>query len=185
MNNKNILLFSAALLLCACGQTTTSTPATQQPTEAPAPTATWTVTSELKTGDDVLIAAPAYNKLLSAEKVSESSYYNKGVDYSADDFSNVTDAEIFDVTVNTDGTYTFTSLSGTVIALAADFASLNAEGENKSWELIAKEGSENIFYLKNAGRGNYLEWYASKGNWSTYSTSSLSDLFELSFYIKK
>ena len=145
-----------------------------------APVGGWTLVTELKDGDNVLIAAPAYNKLLSAEKVA--TYYNKGVDYTLEDYSNVTDAEIFVVTVNADGTYTFTSLTGVVIALSDDFASLNDTGVNKSWTL--EEKGNGLFYLKNTKRGNYLEWYASKNNWSTYKTSSLSDLFELSFYAK-
>ena len=142
----------------------------------------WTLVNEIKDGDNVLIGAPAYGKLLSANKVNASSYYNKGVNYTAEDFSNVTDAEIFVVTVNGDGTYTFTSLTGVVIALASDYSSLNATGTHKSWSLTEK--SEGVFYVKNTGRGNYLEWYEKMGNWSTYSTSSLSDLFEISFYSK-
>ena len=138
----------------------------------------WTLVTEIKDGDKVLIGAPAYNKLLSVSKVA--TYYNKGVDYSATDFSNVTDQEIFVVAVNSDGTYTFTSLTGKVIAVSASFSSLDETSTHKSWTLIEK--TEGIFYLKNATRGNYLEWYDSKGNWSTYATSSLSDLFELSFY---
>ena len=145
-----------------------------------APVGGWTLVTELKDGDNVLIAAPAYNKLLSTVKVA--TYYNKGIDYTSEDYSNVTDAEIFVVTVNADGTYTFTSLTGVVIALSDDFASLNDTGVNKSWTL--EEKGNGLFYLKNTKRGNYLEWYASKNNWSTYKTSSLSDLFELSFYAK-
>ena len=142
----------------------------------------WTLATEIKDGDRVLIGAPAYGKLLSAEKVSAGSYYNKGVNYSINDFSNVTDAEIFVVTANADGSYTFTSVTGKVIALAASYSSLNDTGIHKSWTLTEK--SEGIFYLKNTGRGSYLEWYASKNNWSTYTTSSLSDLFEISFYVE-
>ncbi|MBR3845544.1 MAG: hypothetical protein IKM40_03090 [Clostridia bacterium] len=135
--------------------------------------------TSLKTGDQVVIVAPAYNMALSATKIA--TYYNVGVDVSAG-FGSITDAEIWVVTVNGDGSYTFTSLTGKVLAMAADYSSLNEEGENKSWALEAKDGAEGIFYLKNTVRGNYLEWYASKNNWSTYGTSDLSDLFELSFY---
>ena len=135
--------------------------------------------TSLKTGDQVVIVAPAHNMALSATKIA--TYYNVGVDVSAG-FGSITDAEIWVVTVNDDGSYTFTSLTGKVLALAADYSSLNEEGENKSWALEAKDGAEGIFYLKNTVRGNYLEWYASKNNWSTYATSDLSDLFELSFY---
>ena len=141
----------------------------------------WALVTELKTGDLVLIGAPAYGKLLSMVKVS--TYYNKGVDYSANDFSNVTDDEIFVVTVNDDGTYTFVSLSGKLLAQEGTYASLNDAGTQKSWVLEPKDGADGIFYLKNTGTGKYLEWYASKNNWSTFS-GTLSDLFELSFYAK-
>ena len=148
---------------------------------APEANGDWALVTELKTGDLVLIGAPAYGKLLSMVKVS--TYYNKGVDYSVSDFSNVTDDEIFVVTVNDDGTYTFVSLSGKLLAQEGTYASLNDAGTQKSWVLEPKDGADGIFYLKNTGTGKYLEWYASKDNWSTYA-GTLSDLFELSFYAK-
>ena len=142
----------------------------------PAPTAL----TELKNGDVVVITAPAYNMALSAKKVA--TYYNVGVSYE-DDFDGMTDSELFVVTVNSDGTYTFTSKTGDVLALADEHSSLNTSGTHKTWKLEAKSGATGIFYLKNVGRGNYLEWYASKGNWSTYN-GTLSDLFEISFYLE-
>ena len=134
----------------------------------------------LKTGDKVVIGAPAYNKLLSMVKVA--TYYNKGVDYSATDFSNVTDDEIFVVTVNADGTYEFVSVSGEVLALSAGFSSLDVTSAHKTWKLIAVEGKAGLFYIENAGRTGYrIEWYASKNNWSTYN-NNFNDLFELAIY---
>ena len=144
--------------------------------EKPAPT----VLTELKTGDVVIIGAPAYDMALSANKVA--TYYNAGVSYEGG-FDSITDAERFVVTVNSDGTYTFTSKTGDVLALADEYSSLNTNGTHKTWTLEAKSGATGIFYLKNVGRGNYLEWYASKGNWSTYN-GALSDLFEISFYLE-
>ena len=108
-------------------------------------------------------------------------YYNKGVDYSATDFANVTDDEIFTVTVNDDGTYSFTSLTGKVIALAGSNNSLNDTGANKFWSLESRD--DGTFLVKNTGRNLYLEWYSSKGNWSTYSNAN-SDLFYITFYVK-
>ena len=135
----------------------------------------------LKTGDKVVIGNPAHGKLLSMEKVSATSYYNKGVAYSATDFSNVTDSEIFVVTVNEDGTYEFVSVSGKVLALAASYTSLNDTGVNKTWKLVAVDGKEGLFYIENVGRsGLRIEWYSSQNNWSTY--SSTGALFELALY---
>ena len=135
--------------------------------------------TELNTGDEVIIAAPAYNKVLSMVKVA--THYNKGVDYTPSDFGNVTNDEIFVVTKNSDNTYSFTSKSGKKLAMAADYASLNDTGANDKWELSAKSGATGIFYLKNTVRGNYLEWYSSKDNWSTYTKNS-DNQFEISFY---
>ena len=136
-----------------------------------------TVLTEIKNGDTVIIGAPAYKMALSTVKVS--TYYNKGVSY-ADGFDSITDNEIFVVTVNSDGTYTFTSKTGDVIAMAADHNSLNENSIHKTWTLESK--TTGVFYVKNVGRNLYLEWYADKNNWSTYNTSPLSDLFEISFY---
>ena len=142
----------------------------------------WTLVTELKDGDRVLIGVAAYGKLLSAEKVSATSYYNKGVNYSATDFSGVTDAEIFVVTVNADGTYTFTSVTGDVIALAASYSSLNKDGEHKTWTLTDR--GDGTFLMKNVGRNTYLEWYSSKDNWSTY-TAGNTDEYYISFYAQQ
>ena len=147
-----------------------------------APVTSWALVTELKEGAHVVIGAPAYGKLLSAEKVSAGSYYNKGVDYTVEDFGNVTDAEIYVVKVNADNTYTFTSLTGKVLALAASYSSLNDTGVNKTWTLVDK--GDGLFLLKNVGRGYYLEWYSSKNNWSTYSAGN-TDEYELSFYAKQ
>ncbi len=147
-----------------------------------APEKVWTLVTELKTGDLILIANPAYGKLLSADKVSAGSYYNKGVAYSADDFSSVTDAEIWVVTVNDDGTYCFTSLTGEKLGLAASYSSLNSAGPNFKWSLTAKD--ETTFLIKNTGRNTYLEWYSSKNNWSTYTAGNTTEYY-LSFFALK
>ncbi len=142
-------------------------------------TTTLTALTELKNGDVVVIAAPTYNMALSVNKVA--TYYNAGVDISSG-LSGLTNAEKFVVTVNGDGSYTFTSVSGVVIALADSYSSLNEDGANKSWTLEAKDGATGVFYVKNTVRGNYLEWYASMNNWSSYTPSSFTPEYELSFY---
>ena len=140
----------------------------------------WTLATELKTGDHVLIGNPGNGKLLSALKVSEGSFYNKGVAYSADDFANATDDEIWVVTVNDDGSYSFTALNGDKLALAESYSSLNATGVNDKW--VLEDKGNGVYYLKNTGRNLYLEWYASKNNWSCYGTVS-GNLFDISFYV--
>ena len=140
----------------------------------------WTLATELKTGDRVLIGNAANGKLLSALKVSSGSYYNKGVAYSADDFANATDDEIWVVTVNDDGSYSFTALNGDKLALAESYSSLNATGVNDKW--VLEDKGNGVYYLKNTGRNLYLEWYADKGNWSCFGSVS-GNLFDISFYV--
>ena len=163
----------------ALGHTFVDSKCTKCDAEYVAPaTGDWALVTEIKTGDHVLIGCSAYGKLLSATKTG---YYNIGVDYAADNFANVTDAEIWVVTKNDDGTYIFVSATGDILALST-YASLNVEGQHKTWTI--ESAGADTFYIKNVGRSNYLEWYAEKNNWSTYATSSLSDLFEMSFYAK-
>ena len=54
---------------------------------------------------------------------------------------------------------------------------------NDKWELVTLENG--TYALKNVVRGNYIEWYASKNNWSTYTTDDLlgNDLFQLNFFV--
>ena len=137
--------------------------------------------SQLKTGDVVAIVAPAYGKALSTQKVA--TYYNKGVDVS-ENFDNITATELFVVTVNSDGSYTFETESGSRLALAEDYSSLNEQGVNDHWTLTVVPGSDGLFYVKNVARGNYLEWYNSKNNWSTYTPNSLDNQFEIAFYTR-
>ena len=132
------------------------------------------------TGDEVVIYAPMYDMALSATKIS--TYYNAGVDISSG-FDSITNAETWVVTVNPDGSYSFVSKTGSKLALADSNNSLNDTGTNDAWTVTAKEGSDGIYYIKNVGRSLYLEWYAQKNNWSTYTVEPLTDLFELSFYI--
>ena len=163
----------------ALGHTFVDSKCTKCDAEYVAPaTGDWALVTELKTGDHVLIGNAKYGKLLSSTKTG---YYNVGVNYSADDFANVTDAEIWVVTKNDDGTYCFTSLTGEKLGLADSYTSLNSAGPNFSWTLTAKD--ETTFTVKNTVRGLYIEWYDSYSNWSTYSSAN-SDLFYLSFYAK-
>ena len=163
----------------ALGHTFVDSKCTKCDAEYVAPAAgDWTLVTELKAGDHVLIGNAKYGKLLSSTKTG---YYNVGVNYSADDFANVTDAEIWVVTKNDDGTYSFTSLTGEKLGLADSFTSLNSAGPNFNWTLVAQD--ETTFTVKNEVRNLYIEWYDSYSNWSTYSNAS-SDLFYLSFYAK-
>ena len=100
----------------------------------------------------------------------------------ANGFDGLSTAEIWVVTVNSDGSYTFVSETGSKLALAESYSSLNDTGVNDKWTIVAKDGAEGIVYLKNIGRDCYLEWYASKDNWSTYNPGTLTAEYELIIY---
>ena len=135
--------------------------------------------TQLKTGDVVAIVAPAYNKALSTQKVA--THYNLGVDISAG-YEKLASTELFEVTVNSDGSYTFATEDGTTLAMANEHNSLTENDVNDRWTLTAVSGSNGLFHVKNTARGTYLEWYSSKNNWSTYNPNSLDDQFEIAFY---
>ena len=138
--------------------------------------ATFNKVTTLNTGDKIYIMNPFYNVVLSTAKTG---YYNIGVDVS-EGLQGITDTEVFTVTKNADGSYSFTTADGKKLALGADYSSLNESGENAAWTIST--AADGTFYLKNVARGNYLEWYADKNNWSSYSTEQLDDRFNLEFY---
>ena len=136
----------------------------------------------IKGGDQVVIYAPAYNKALSSEKTS---FYNVGTDVSSDSngvMSGYDANDIWTVVANTeDGTYSFQQ-NGQNIGLADQYNSMNLGAVNDRWKLI--DLGNGLYNIQNAGRGNYMEWYNSENNWSTYNSNSAATdgQFQLAFY---
>ena len=154
-----------------------------EPTEPAEPAETIPVVTDiLEDGDQVVIYAPAYNKALSTEKVA--TYYNKGVNVavSGGTLSGYSNTEIWTVVKNADGTYSF-AYNGENIGLAAEFASMSMGAVNDDWTLVYL--GDGLYNIKNVGRGNFMEWFSSKDNWSTYAASNAAtdDQFQLSIYI--
>ena len=136
-------------------------------------------------GDRIVIYATAHNKALSTLPSSEGSFYQMGVDVTvaADGtVSGYAATEIWTVIANSDGTYSF-AYEGKNLGMQDSYSSMSLGAVNDKWELITL--SNGSYALKNVARGNCIEWYASKNNWSTYTTDDLlaNDLFHLSFVI--
>ena len=134
----------------------------------------------LRDGDQVVIYAPAYRKALSSEKTG---FYNVGTDITIEADGTVTgytDADIWTVTVNDDGTYSF-GQDGQNIGLGDSYASMDLGAVHDGWELI--DLGDGLYNVRNTGRGNYMEWYDQYSNWSTYNSSSAATdgQFQLSF----
>lgn len=132
-------------------------------------------------GDKVVIYAPAYNKALSSEKTG---FYNVGTDITVDGDGTVTGftaADVWTVVDNGDGTFSFQQ-DGQNIGLAKEHSSMDLGAVNADWELI--DLGNGLYNIKNAVRGNYMEWYAQYNNWSTYNSSNAAtdNQFQLSFY---
>ena len=135
-------------------------------------------------GDKIVIVCGAYGKALSSQPSSEGSFYQMGVDVTVADgtVTGYAETEVWTVIVNEDGTYSF-AMNGQNLGMQDNYSSMSLGAVNDRWELIVLENG--TYALKNVVRGNYIEWYSSKNNWSTYTTDDLlgNDLFQLSFFV--
>ena len=131
-------------------------------------------------GDRVVIYNPANMMALSQNYTNN---YNVGTSVQMTDgvLSGFTDAEVWTVGVNEDGSYTFSTASGQKLSMGASYSSTPLDDVNQSW-LILDAATEGCYYIKNAARGNYLEWYASYNDWSSYATVNDEALFAQAFY---
>ena len=139
------------------------------------------IVTSLSDGDTVVVFNPANMKALSTEY---SGFYNKGTDVTLADgkLSGYTKADIWTVGVNEDGTYTFSTSEGKKLSMGASYGSTPLDDVNTAWNVTAAK-TENCFYIQNAVRGNYLEWYADKNNWSSYGKIGDEALFAQQFYL--
>ena len=136
----------------------------------------------LQDGDSIVIFNPANLKALST---NYSGFYNAGTDVALTDgvLSGYTDAEVWTLGISADGSYTFSTAEGKKLSMGASYTSTPLDDVNTAWEISAA-ATENCVYIKNAVRGNYLEWYASKNNWSSYHTiGSNETLFAQQIYL--
>ena len=139
------------------------------------------VQSLFKDGEQIVIYNPANMKALSTEYTG---FYNKGTDVTLTNgtLTGYTEADVWTVGVNADGTYTFSTSEGKKLSMAEKYTSTPLDEVNTAWNVTAAK-TENCFYIQNAARGNYLEWYAEKNNWSSYSRISDEALFAQQFYL--
>lgn len=120
----------------------------------------------LQNGDTVVVFNPANGKTLSTEY---NGFYNKGTDVILTDgkLEGFTAADKWTLGINDDGTYTFATADGKKLAMGAKFTSTPLDEVNQSWK-ITPAATKDCFYIQNTVRNNYIEWYADKGNWSSY-----------------
>ena len=141
---------------------------------------------KLQDGDTVVIFNPANNKALST---AYSVYYNKGTDVTlAEDgkLTGYTDADLWTVGIieAEDGakSYTFSTSEGKKLSMGEKYTSTPLDDVNTAWSITSAK-TDGCYYIQNAARSNYLEWYSSKGNWSSYGTIGDNEaLFAQAFY---
>ena len=138
----------------------------------------------LQDGDKVVVFNPSVKKAMSATAVA--TFYRAGVDVTLDSANKLTgygDTELWTLGIK-DGKYTFTTADGKKLSMGASFASIPLDDVNTEWT-ITSAATEGCFYIKNVVRGNALQWYAEKGNFSSKASISTTDeaLFAQHLYL--
>jgi len=149
--------------------------------ESPEPGQPEDPSAPLKNGDQVVIYNPANLKALSSEY---SGFYNKGTDVTltGDKLAGFTEADIWTVGVNDDGSYTFSTADGKKLSMDEKYSSTPLDKAHTAWTL-EQAATEGCYYIKNVGRSSYLEWYAEKNNWSAFGTIGSNEaLFAQAFF---
>ena len=149
--------------------------------ESPEPGQPEDPTAPLKNGDQVVIYNPANLKALSSEYTG---FYNKGTDVTltGGKLSGFTEADIWPVGVNDDGSYTFSTADGKKLSMDEKYSSTPLDKAHTAWTL-EQAATEGCYYIKNVGRSSYLEWYAEKNNWSAFGTIGSNEaLFAQAFF---
>ena len=149
--------------------------------ESPEPGQPEDPTAPLKNGDQVVIYNPANLKALSSEYTG---FYNKGTDVTltGGKLAGFTEADIWTVGVNDDGSYTFSTAEGKKLSMDEKYSSTPLDKAHTAWTL-EQAATEGCYYIKNVGRSSYLEWYAEKNNWSAFGTIGSNEaLFAQAFF---
>ena len=131
-------------------------------------------------GDQVVIYNPAYSKALSS---NYSGFYNQGTDVtvSGETVTGFTEAEVWTVTDNGDGTWSF-SYDGQNIGMGDSYTSMPLGEKNDKWELV--ENEDGTYYVKNTVRNAYMEYQDNFGTWSGFHTIDVGSegKFALKFF---
>lgn len=136
----------------------------------------------INTGDKVVIYNPANKKALST---TYDGYYNNGTDVTINSdgtLSGVTTNDVWTVGVDAEGNYTFSTADGKKLSMGGSFSSMPLDDVNTGWTVTAAE-TDGCYYIKNAVRGNYIEWHADENNWSSYYKINNEALFAQKFWI--
>ena len=135
----------------------------------------------LQNGDKVVVFNPANKKALSSVY---NGFYNTGVDVelTGGKLTGYTNAELWTVNRTESGAYTFSTADGKKLSMDEKYSSTPLDKAHTAWTL-EQAATEGCYYIKNVGRGSYLEWYAEKNNWSAFGTIGSNEaLFAQAFF---
>ena len=141
------------------------------------------VQSLFKDGEQIVIYNPANMKALSTEY---SGFYNKGTDVTLTNgtLTGYTEADVWTVGVNADGTYTFSNKDSKKLAMGTGFTSMPLDDVNPNWSVTEVEGKDGLYYIDNTARTGYrVQWRTDTGTWSAYNQNTTAATFEQAFYV--
>ena len=137
----------------------------------------------LQDGDKVVIFNPANGKALSTDYAG--GFYNQGTAVTLTDgkLTGYTDADLWTITKNTDGTYTIATADGKKLSMDTGYTSTPLDKANNAWKVTAVAGKDATYYIDNATRTDKyrLQWFAKNNNWSAY--TGTGDAFEQQLYL--
>ena len=171
------------------GSDTPDTPDTPDEPDPPATGNEYTLTSELKDGDKVVIYNAGSGNAFSSVM---NGYYASGVAVTpANNVITTEDATIiWEVTKNADGTFTFKQGENVLMTgVNGTYANIYFTGDYApNWNVTSCNTANNSYYIASATESSsygpvYLEWYGNKSAFSAYSTSSVNEnAFGFQFY---
>ena len=137
----------------------------------------------IQDGDKVVIFNPANGKALSTDYAG--GFYNQATDVTLTDgkLTGYTDADLWTITKNTDGTYTIATADGKKLSMDTGYTSTPLDKANNAWKVTAVAGKDATYYIDNATRTDKyrLQYYATNKNWSAYTGTGAA--FEQQLYL--
>ena len=137
----------------------------------------------LQNGDKVVIFNPANGKALSTDYAG--GFYNQATDVTLTEgkLTGYTDADLWTITKNTDGTYTIATADGKKLSMDTGYTSTPLDKANNAWKVTTVAGKDATYYIDNATRTDKyrLQYYAKNKNWSAYTGTGAA--FEQQLYL--
>ena len=134
-------------------------------------------------GDRVVIYNPANKKVMSSE--TKSDYYRVAENMEiteSTDLTAIDDALIWDVSVDSDGNYTFSN-NGNKLS-AGTHSSLPLNDQNDTWKIV-EATTNGCYYIVNVGRPSfYVEYYSQYEEFSLYNyNAGNEEIYSMQFFV--